>query len=274
MPIDQSEFRDDHLESLPPAVVRTLLGLPDALTYQFIVETAPAGEERQKPVVEQADVPAFSFMTQLFYRGNHPFDAQHAATVHGRMGSDRQRLALALPPGEHVALRLDPTNRPGYLRVYGMSLFAAGGECVWKWDPDKAPDQQRTHELELVRDEDDGVLFVCAGDDPWIELPVGAAELAPLRDGGRLELELSWPQSSDSYVAIRKLTGRDREPGRVAELQRLNGDMRAHIRTLTGEIRELQSQLRAARATLAEINGSLTFRLSKPLHAIVNRLRR
>ena len=273
MPIDQSEFRDDRLESLPPALSRTLLGLPDALTYQFIVETALAGDEPRAPVVAQADVAAFSYMTQLYYRGNHPFDAEHVATVHGRMGLDRQRLALTIPPSELQALRLDPSNRPGYLRIHGMSLFSAGGDCVWKWDPGKPLDKQRKHDLSLVPDEE-GVLFVCEGDDPWIELPVGAAELGPLRGGGRLELELAWPQSHDSYVAIRKLTGRDREPGRVAELTRLNGDMRAHIRTLTGEIRELQKQLRDARAIITEINSSLTFRLGKPLHAIVNRLRR
>lgn len=273
MPLDQSEFRDSRVDSLPPAVSRTLLAMPDALTYQFIVETAPVGRERRAPVVQQADVPAFGFTAQLHHRGNHPFDAQHVTTVHGRMGVDRQRLVFAIPPSELQALRLDPSNRPGYLRIFDMSLFSADGACAWKWDPAQSLDKQRRHELAVVPDEE-GVLFVCEGDDPWIELPVAAADLAPLRGGGRLELDVAWPQSHDSYVAIRKLTERSREPGRLEELQRLNGDMRAHIRTLTTEIRELQNQLRAARATIAAINSSLTFRVAKPLHAIVNRLRK
>ncbi|HEX9102209.1 MAG TPA: glycosyl transferase, partial [Polyangia bacterium] len=278
MPLTQSEFAAEQLESLPPAVLRTLLGMPDALTYQFIVEVVPAGGERRAPIERKAQAAAFTFLAQLFFRtASHPFDQARSCTVHGEMGVERQRLRFAIPPSasDLVALRLDPTNRPGFLRVFGMSLFAANGECVWRWDLASSLDRARGHELQFVRDAaDEGVLFVCEGDDPWLELPVAVEELAPLRGGGALELELSWPQSPDSYAVIRRLLGHDQPTGRVAELTRLNGDMRAHIRTLSVEIKELQTQLRAARAMLAEINQSLTFRLGRPLHKIVNLLRR
>jgi hypothetical protein len=192
------------------------------------------------------------------------------------MGVERQRLRFAIPPSssEPTALRLDPTNRPGYVRLYGLSLFATGGDCVWRWDATASLERARSHQLQIVGDGEDGVLLVCEGDDPWLELPVAAAELAKLRGGGTLEVELSWPESADSYAVIRKLLGGDQPAGRLAELTRLNGDMRAHIRTLSAEIKELQAQLRAARATVAEINESLTFRLGRPLHKIVNLLRR
>jgi hypothetical protein len=193
------------------------------------------------------------------------------------MGVERQRLQFDIPSAatDLAALRLDPTNRPGYLRLYAMTLSAANGERVWHWDGDKPLELARTNQLQLVHGEEgDGVLLVCEGDDPWFELPIPSAQLASLRGGGALAVELSWPQSADSHLVIRRLIGRGGEPGRVAELTRLNADMRAHIRTLSVEIEEQQKQLRAARAQLAQINRSFTFRVGRPFHAIVNRLRR
>ncbi len=277
MPINESEFRDDGVESLPPAVLRTLVSQRDALTYQFIVEVAPGvAGDAVAHLDDEAEAASFTYLAQLFYRGNHPFDAEHSCTLHGKMGVERQRLVFPLPSSasDVVALRLDPTNRPGYLRVYGMTLFSTDGECIWKWDPARPVELVRKNQLDVVRDDGgDGVLFVAEGDDPWLELPVRADELARLRGGGSLEVELAWPQSSDSLVVIQRMLGRDGKPGRLDELARLNSDMRAHIRTLSAEIKELQAQLREARTTIDAINRSLTFRLGRPLHAIVNRLR-
>lgn len=278
MPLNESEFAGDHLERLPPAVQRTLLAQPDALTYQFIVEIAAAAAAVPAAFEQRADVPAYTFLAQLFYRSNYAFDAAHCVTVHGEMGVDRQRLRFAIPPAapDLVGLRLDPTNRPGYLRLYSMALYAAGGDCVWRWDGSKRLDQMPSNQLVQIDDEaDDGsLLFVSEGDDPWFELPVFAAQLSALREGGALEVELAWPQSSDAYYVIRRLLGRDQQPGRVAELTRLNADMRAHIRTLSVEIKDLQGQLRATRESLTRMQQSLTFRIGRPFHAIVNRLRR
>ncbi|MCU1279810.1 MAG: glycosyl transferase family 2 [bacterium] len=276
MPLNQSEFAGDQLESLPPAVLRTILAQPDALTYQFIVEVTATKSALPIAIAERPSVPAFTFLAQLFYRGNDPFDQAHASTVHGAMGVDRQRLRFEIPASasDLTVLRFDPTNRPGYLRLYSMGLFSAAGDCVWRWAATNALDPPRSNQLQLVRDADDeGLLLVCEGDDPWFELPLQAEPLSSLRGGCALEVELSWPQSSDSFVVIERLLGRDRQPGRVGELTRLNADMRAHIRTLSVEIKDLQGQLRSARESLARIHRSLTFRIGRPFHAIVNRLR-
>ncbi|MGZ3441120.1 MAG: class I SAM-dependent methyltransferase [Polyangia bacterium] len=275
MPIDQSEFAGDHVESLPPAVLRTLLAQPDALTYQFIVEVAPTGSGVPVSVEPPAAAASFTYLAKLFHRSGPSFDEAHSTTVHGEMGKERQRLRFAIPASSSdvVALRLDPTNRPGYLRLYTMALYDANDECVWKWDESKSLDKFHSNQLLFIRD-DDGVLLVAEGDDPWFELPVWTDQLKALRGGGALEVELSWPQSPDSFVVIKSLLARKDEPERVTELTRLNADLRSHIRTLNVEIKELQAQLRAARESLARIHQSLTFRFGKPLHAIVNLLRR
>ena len=275
MPIDQSEFARDHLESLPPAVLRTLLALPDALTYQFIVDVEPAGSGTALIVDEPRATASFTFLAQLFYRSNQPFDEAQSCTVHGKLGAEQQRLSFPIPApaADLQALRLDPTNRPGYLRLYAMSLFAAGGECVWRWNPSKPLDDVRTNQLRFAGSDDRSALIVIEGDDGWLELPVPRDALARLHDGGTLEVEASWPQSPDSHVVIEQLIGADGQRG-VPELKRLNADMRAHIRTLSAEIKELQGQLRAARTTISQINQSLTFRLARPVNAVVNLLRR
>ncbi len=283
MPIDRSEFADDHIESLPPALLRTLLGATDALTYQFIVEAAPAPSGAPAVVEPPAETAAFTFLAQLYYRGNQPFDDAHSVTVHARMGVERQRVELPIPPSptDLVALRFDPSNRPGYLRLYGMALFDAQRNCVWKWSESTSLDHVGSHQVRFVRDDSDSLLVVLEGDDGWFELPIDAELLARVRDGGSVEIDLSWPQSPDSYAVIRRLLSRDSQLQRIAALederarwQRERSDMRSHIRTLSREIKDLQEELRAAHAQLAAVHDSLTLRVTRPLFAIVNRLRR
>ena len=154
IPISQSEFAGDELEALPPAVLRTLLGRPDALTYQFVTELAPAGTVTAEPVVETATTPAFTYVAQLHHRGAGPFEAARCTTAIGEMAVERQTLRLAVPPSTTAieGLRLDPANRPGYLRLYSMTLLAADGALLWRWssrdaaagraEPAAAPDRR------------------------------------------------------------------------------------------------------------------------------------
>ena len=199
LPIGQSEFAADELEMLPPAVLRTLLAGPDALTYQFVTELAPAGSVATAPTAETAKAPAFTYITQLYHRGPEPFEAARCSTAVGEMVKERQTLRLTIPPSTVAIqkLRLDPSNRPGYLRLYSMMLRSAGGELLWRWNRAVRPETDRSHQLRSVDDADDeGLLLVCEGDDPWWELSVPAGALAALgAAGGMLEVELSWPQS-------------------------------------------------------------------------------
>ena len=113
------------------------------------------------------------------------------------------------------------------------------------------PQAGRSQQLRPIDDADgEGLLFACEGDDPWWELPIPQPALATLAvAGGRLEVELSWPQSPDSRALLRQLD------------------------VLRAEIESLRAQLDTERETVARIHRSLTFRLASPLHALANRLR-
>ena len=152
---------------------------------------------------------------------------------------------------------MDPTNRPGYVRLYSMALVGADGQSICKWTPESL-ETSRSNQLQFVRargDDEQGLLLVNEGDDPWFEPPVEVEQLRRLRDGGALQLEISWPQSPDSFAVIDRLLGRD-----------------GHA-VLRAEVEDLRTELREARDRLERINRSLTFRLIRPLHALFNRLR-
>ena len=130
-----------------------------------------------------------------------------------------------------------------------MTLFGAGGERLWRWDGAEL-ERVRSQQLAFVRDVDSAAtILACDGDDPWLELPIAPSLLAPLSGGGTLEVEVSWPQSHDTFAVMRRL------------------------RAAQAENEDLQRQLREQREALARITRSLTFRLSRPLFALANRLR-
>ena len=102
------------------------------------------------------------------------------------------------------ALRLDLADRPGGLRLYGLTLRDGGGRALWQWDGRRdslagQPGQQLA--FAGATDAVEGVLLLLAGDDPHLELPVPGSALAELREGGELLAELSWPTSQD-YLAL------------------------------------------------------------------------
>src|SRR6202011_5007434 len=128
------------------------------------------------------------------------------------VGADRQVLRLAIPESadELVALRLDPANRPGFLRLHDLTLFDADQDCVWKWDGSKSLQYLRSNQTHFIADsESPGLQLVLEGDDPWFELPLGSEDLSRLRRGGVLEMTVSWPQASDSLLVIKRLLRRE-----------------------------------------------------------------
>ena len=71
--------------------------------------------------VETVEGPAFTYMAQLIFAASGRSTRRTAARSHGEMArrtSDGCRLAVRVVAGRLAALRLDPANRPGYLRLY------------------------------------------------------------------------------------------------------------------------------------------------------------
>ena len=115
------------LEVLPPAVLRTLLARPDALTYQFVTELAPAGTWPRRPP-RNRDGARLHLHGAAYHRGAEPFEALAAAPRSARWRTNVRRYAGGPCLDAAIEeLRLDPSNRPGYLRLYAMRLLTADG---------------------------------------------------------------------------------------------------------------------------------------------------
>ncbi len=238
-PLTESEFRVP-FDTLPPAVGRYLLAVPEALTYQFVAVVAPpdaavsvhslptaalcvvgtsvgtstasstassTGTGATPPAVSQA-----LFSAELFIGHRGDYLQQDKLTATGVIGQPRQTLQFRW--GDDVApwsaLRLDVADRPGFLHLHRLTVKDADGATVWQWrcgvDDFSWAATASTQQVLLRAPWPDGApaLALLYGDDPWIELPIGPAALAAWeqRRGGSLEVELGWPMSAD-YLALK-----------------------------------------------------------------------
>src|SRR5262249_9224147 len=126
--LQDTEFSYFTPEALPAGLREDLLALPDAKTYQFIVEAiAGTGPDLDLDAGQppSASIPAWNFTSHLRWRGgNEPFIPTAVATCLGTIGMEAQTLTFHLPDSaEEIAqLRLDLADRPGYMRLYTMTL--------------------------------------------------------------------------------------------------------------------------------------------------------
>jgi O-antigen biosynthesis protein len=307
-----SEFARERMEGFAPAVLRQLLSSEDALTHQFIVQAAPASLELPAAEAAKPIPAALTFLVQLYYRTVEPdFDEARSVVVRARMGVDPQRLRFALPPLERgpLTLRLDLADRPGFLRLHGLAVFDAQGGCAWRCDTSRGQlEQLPSHEIAFVDDATRGQLLVSLGDNPRLELAL-PPDPRLLAGGGFVEVDLAWPMSSDAVAVteqlgrsslkatlahlddqrnrlLRELTALRLEQRRIlVERDQFERDRALLEKQLAGETQpvgtkatdaELQSaqeEIEALKTSLKQINESLTFRLGRPVFAVVNRLR-
>jgi O-antigen biosynthesis protein len=213
--LSESEFKAAY-DALPPAVARHLLALPDALCYQFIWELqvhASADVREQsfaklgEPMPTKAEA-LFSAQLYLKYAGAYHEDGKVVCA--GIVGADRQTLTFPIAPraDQYECMRLDPADRPGFFRVYALTVANAAGAPLWRWAVDehgmdvfgKVASQQMA--LAGMSHTFAGSLWMLHGDDPWLELPLPAAVLQALSaQGGSLQVLASWPMSADYLQA-------------------------------------------------------------------------
>jgi GT2 family glycosyltransferase/2-polyprenyl-3-methyl-5-hydroxy-6-metoxy-1,4-benzoquinol methylase/glycosyltransferase involved in cell wall biosynthesis len=214
----ESEFRVA-FDSLPPAVARHLLSMPDALTYQFISVSQPAGAVDQafvRPSIsDQAaqETPASAkalFSAQLYLATGGAFDEATKLVVPGRIGDPLQMLAFDIAPSAvpYSRLRFDPADRPGFFRLHYLQIRKPDGQLIWQW---QAGEDSLTvlgdalqHEILMSSpwETSAGALLLLHGDDPWIELPLAPEQLLQISEqGARLEVLAGWPMSADYLQA-------------------------------------------------------------------------
>ena len=210
--LPESEFSTP-LDSLPPAVARYLLAVPDALTYQFIVKADPVanisgvsptgtsgGFEQHKAL----------FSAQLYWALTGEYAERNKVVVRGEIGTLRQTLTFCVPSMDCAvtALRLDPADRPGFLHIYRLTFRLKDGTELWQWNASRAS----MAELENASQQQcfwhfsaltgSAAMVLLTGDDPWIELPIPSATVAKIQaKESVVEMEVGWPMSAD-YVAL------------------------------------------------------------------------
>ncbi len=210
--LPESEF-DVAFDRLPPSVARHLLGIPDALTYQFICVTHPTAEaiHTMAPAAPSETPAQALFTTQLYLGYAGRYDETHKQTASGVIGLERQTLCFDLPSSETPVthLRLDPADRPGFVHLYRLTLRTAQGNVLWQWATNSGsrsllaatPHNQIVWHAPLPA-ASGATLLLLAGDEPWFELPIPTEVLANSPQGStKLEVEMGWPMSAD-YVAL------------------------------------------------------------------------
>lgn len=248
--LPESEFQVA-FDRLPPAAARHLLGVPDALTYQFITVAHPVTNVQAGLPAPALAAPAQARFTAQLYLGYEGTYAEASKlTTTGIIGQVRQTLCFALPPHSAplTGLRLDPADRPGFLHLYRLTLRTPDGASVWQWSSDTdlhsllagTPHSQIVWQTPLPAVSGASLLLL-TGDDPWFELPIAPDTLAhSTQRGAILEIELGWPMSAD-YLSLSNT---------VRPLHDRIEDIESSVRTTQEQLQQKQEQLQSTQALL------------------------
>ena len=264
--LPESEFQVE-FDSLPPAVARYMLAVPDALTYQFVgfarpIEPDAAAATPPSAIASQTQ-PAHAIFTSQLYLGDA---GQYAETnkiiATGIIGTPRQTLQFVLPrfQGTTPRLRLDPADRPGFLHLHTIRLRNSEGSLCWQWKATAhsevllgAEAHQQIFWHAPLPTAPDSLLLLLTGDDPWFELPIDIDTLANcLRSAGAvLEIELGWPMSAD-YLSLSSTVKSLEE--HIAHMERTLTKIQTERTQATMALTATSTQLTAANAQITQLS--------------------
>ena len=211
---------------------------------------------------------------QLFWRpANGHFEESASCIVRTRLGERRQLISLNLPP-QLVApgqLRLDVTDRPGFLAIYSLRVLDVREQCVWSWDCQakslRETLQNQIHFLVRNPGGEPGVLTYLSGSDPYFSLPLGEAALAQLQNGATIELECGWRSPEQAALILTEAKADERNLEQDLE------ERDALIRQLSHAVVQAQANATAAKgqserlsAETGQVRNLLAARESELLH--------
>ena len=144
------------------------------------------------------------FSCQVYWRGSDEdyTESRSQSSLLG-IGVEQQRIGFALPEKAVQALRFDPSNRKGLLRLYAVRLLGAG-MCLWEWDgkiETLATGKLNSILLSPLKVGGGGAVLCLLSDDPWLELPVPPEVLS---QADYLEADISWPMPEDLLGVLEK----------------------------------------------------------------------
>lgn len=187
-----------------PAVRAQLLAHADGLTYQYVMEVEPCAVgmpvEHISALPDSATLVAH-YVLQLYCADAQGYQEPHKVLARALIGQQRQRVVFDLPSMQIHSLRLDPSERPGFLYLYEVQLYGGDGAVLWQWDGDVSHLRGGFHQImasPAALGFDAGAVLM-VGDDPQMQLPI-AKDLLARASGGQLCVTLSWPMSADYRV--------------------------------------------------------------------------
>lgn len=269
--VPDSEFKLT-FESLPPAVSRYLLCMPDAMTYQFIVscQAAPQPVSVPSTLLDPIHTTHQPLFTAELFLGNATGYSQALKITHrGHIGVAHQTLRFDIPshPAGWARLRLDPADRPGFLHLHGIRLCNHQHQAVWSWQAGAQPvsdlqdGQVTSHQIhwQLPGAASSSPVLILLGDDPWFELPIAANILThATAHTAVLEVELSWPMSADHMVLARTLGQSETEKTQLKHtLEEALAQQHAQAAHLQADAVSQINQLQAQHTALAQTAASL-----------------
>ena len=258
-----SEFRVA-FDSLPPAVARHLLAAPDAMTYQFISVLQPAESVDQRGIGittgggahERYPGPESAlFSVELYLAIEGQYDEATKLVAPGCIGNPWQTLSFDILPNAkaYTNVRIDPADRPGFLRLHHLQIQLPDGRTVWQWDAGRdslITLAQAPHNHILFSSPWEmsvGALLLLHGDDPWVELPLAPSVLQEITcSGATLEICAGWPMSADylqASVVINTLQ---------LAYQQSVGSLQQQTQTLTQQHAQLENSRRELQAQLSD----------------------
>lgn len=298
--IRETEFKDHFLDACAPALVRTLLAQPDALTYQFIVDAVynPAHRTVAKKAGYQKNtkINQIFFGCQLFWKSKQDnYSAIQSINAAGVIGKVCQNICFKFPhldiPPEK--LRLDLSDRPGVMNLYNMRLTAVNGDVLWEWQGDMAYlTTLKSVDIEFFSQHS----MLLTGEDSQIELDIPKDSLRKLTSGASFVVELGWPMNADFAAALDGLSEvnyrhpEENAPPKEAEKHpKLRGlqleteivDLRMTSKEQTQTINRLRDQLNEASLVISSLEKarqvmetSFSWQMTVPVRLLGRWLRR
>ena len=187
---------------------------------------------------------------ELFWkRDGEDYTVSKSQSASFTPGNVQQVVSLNIPPLAHSiqSLRLDPCDITGIFQLSSLRLFDSGGESIWSWDGDRANLGGPAKDLIFADTHSGGGVLVCAeSDDPAFELPLTHDVLLGLREGGRLDIEMRWPEATECLALSRGIFGASGYRNRIASLENELTVRDARDKALEDRISALEADSRAA----------------------------
>ncbi len=172
--------------------------LPEGNTYQFILECRPnpEGIETTQAHLPTASIQGIYINPTVFYSHTTELDAPLQLTQRLTLQDRRFQIDFILPDNIQ-ALRFDPCDIPGMVRLYALELLDENNQILWRLQPsDIIEDKSQSLSLywNQAQEGQPYALLHCRDSDPWMRLPTPPGLL---RRSRLLRIDIHWPHSDD-----------------------------------------------------------------------------